>query len=282
MNCHICGGYVTDFFTSKNSHDIFRCKHCDLLFVHPIPVSTSEIYEEDYFSGASHGHGYVDYDTDKGPMIPVFKKYLLRIEESLGRKGKLLDVGAATGFFVNLARDAKFDAHGIEISDHAAAIGRSKGLDIQTGTLADISDTFDCITMLDVIEHVPNPRAEIERAFKLLNPGGILIINTPDAGSLFARSMGKRWHLIVPPEHLFYFSRRNLRSLLEQVGFNVLWVGAVGKSFTLPYIFKTLYSWQKLYLLLWLWRASGMSFVKHISLPINLRDNLFLIARKVA
>ena len=154
---------------------------------------------------------------DKEPMVPAFLKYLDLISSALAsKKGKLLDVGAATGFFVRLAENAGFSGMGIEISDHAASQGRSKGLKIQTGTLSSVAGTFDCITMLDLIEHVPNPRAEITKAAELLREGGVLVINTPDAGSMFARVMGKRWHLICPPEHLYYFNRRNMKRLLEE------------------------------------------------------------------
>ena len=277
--CHVCHGSDMVLFSAKNGHQIFRCRTCSLMFVHPIP-STSGIYEEDYFSGAEGGFGYVNYDADKEPMIPTFKKYLQLIRDALKGTGTLLDVGAATGFFVRLAQDAGVSARGVEISDHAASLGRSRGLAIETGTLAQVHGTFDCITMLDVIEHVPEPRAEIKLACALLRAGGVLVINTPDAGSLFARAMGKRWHLIVPPEHLYYFNRRNLTQLLKEEGFEVELETTIGKSFTFTYIWKTLYKWTKLWVFDVLSGFFAVPLLSRLAIPINLRDNMFVLARK--
>ncbi|OGG53686.1 hypothetical protein A2851_02260 [Candidatus Kaiserbacteria bacterium RIFCSPHIGHO2_01_FULL_53_29] len=279
--CHVCGGSDSDFFTEKNGCMLYKCQGCGLMFVDPLPVSTEELYSQDYFSGAVAGFGYVNYDEDKEPMVPAFLKYLGLISSELGgSKGRLLDVGAATGFFVRLAKTAGFDALGIEISDHAAALGRGKGLPIQTGTLADVEGSFDCITMLDLIEHVPNPRAEITCAAARLRKHGVLVINTPDSGSMFARMMGKRWHLICPPEHLYYFNRHNIKQLLEEAGFTVVLETTIGKSFTVKYIFKTLHRWTSLAPFGRLADLFGRKSLSHVSVPVNLRDNMFVLARR--
>ncbi len=278
VECTLCGAPAR-FAFAKAGYKLFRCPNCALLFVHPIP-KVSEVYGQDYFEGAHGGHGYTNYDRDKEPMVPVFEEYVRRISALLPTKGRLLDVGAATGFFVAIANLMGFTATGVELSSYAAAVGRQKGLEIVAGTLSDISGAFEVITMLDVIEHVPDPRAELTRAHALLVDGGVLVLNTPDIGSLYARLMGKRWHLVVPPEHLFYFTRRNLSMLLVECGFEVVEVTTIGKSFTLPYIFKTLYAWQGLALWGWLERLTSQGFLSRIALPINTRDNMFLIAKK--
>lgn len=252
------------------------------MFVHPLPQSTTDIYQKDYFEGAHEGFGYVDYDADKEPMVPTFERYLHAIREKLGGAGALLDVGAATGFFVSLALRAGFSARGVELSAHAAERARQKGIDVQTGTLADVSGTFDCITMLDVIEHVPDPRAELTRAARLLRAGGVLVINTPDVGSLVARVLGKRWHLIVPPEHLHYFNRSTMRRLLEEVGFEVVTETTIGKSFTPQYILKTLYKWTKWRMFEWIANDVQHSILARLAIPVNLHDNMIVIARKRA
>lgn len=280
MICHVCKGATVEKFCTKNAHTIFRCTQCRLLFVHPLPRSTADIYEADYFGGAQKGFGYVEYDADKEPMIPTFMTYLSHIRRLLGKEVKLLDVGAATGFFVGLAKKEGFDAQGIEISEHAAAKARDKGFDVKTGTLSDVSGVFDCITMLDVIEHVPDPRSEILKAAALLRKDGALVVNTPDSGSLVARLLGKHWHLIVPPEHLYYFNRNTMRALLEEAGFSVVLEKTIGKSFTPQYILKTLYKWTHVTIFDWLARACQKTFLGRLSIPLNLHDNMFVIARK--
>jgi len=282
MKCLVCSSITIKFFVRKNNCDIFECGSCGLLFVYPTTVDAAMVYSEDYFGGAKGGFGYVDYDADKEPMILTFMRYLRLIRSYVPAGKKLLDVGAASGFFIDLAQKDGWQVKGVEVSEHAAALGRKKGLDVVTGTLQSLPKevSFDAITMLDLIEHVENPHQELAAAHALLSEGGILVINTPDAGSNVARIFGKRWHLIVPPEHLYYFNRRNIVTLLEKAGFDTLLLTTIGKQFTLQYIFKMLYKWQGLSLwkrLSFLFRRGALS---RISISLNTRDNMFIIARK--
>ncbi len=280
-SCTICGSQDFVPFSTKNGHSIIRCTACDLIFVYPILAAPREIYDRNYFDGAANGFGYTNYDEDKEPMRPVFSKYIEIIDEELaGEKGRLLDVGAATGFFVAMAQEAGYEAEGVDISEHAAGVGRAKGRKVHAGTIEDIHGVYDCITMLDLIEHVPDPRSVIKKAAALLRSGGVLVINAPDAGSLLARMLGKRWHLISPPEHLHYFNRNNMRRLLEEEGFEVVRITTIGKWFTLKYIFKVLGRsthiglFQKMSALFSHWTLA------RFSIPLNLRDNMFVIAKR--
>ncbi len=278
--CPLCTGRA-NLFMHKNKYALYACPQCGLKFVYPTP-DAAFVYSEDYFVGAHNNFGYTNYDRDKEPMTPVFEEYIRRITKHVA-PGALLDVGAATVFFVNIAKRNGFAAEGVEISPYAAARAREKGLTVMTGTLSDVSawSQFDVITMLDVLEHVGDPRGELARAHALLRPQGLLVLNTPDAGSSWARLMGRRWHLIVPPEHLSYFNRHNLSVLLAEQGFVLEETTSIGKSFTLAYIFKTLYAWQGFVLWRYLERLCMRGFLQRIVLPLNLRDNMFVIARKI-
>lgn len=267
---------------TKSGFHLHRCPGCGFLFVHPLPESPLTIYSEDYFAGASGGHGYVEYDRDKQVMIPSFERYLDAIEKAYGKKGKMLDIGAATGFFLDIARKRGWETAGIEPSDHAAGLGRAKGIDVRTGTLDTYEapeHSFDAVTLWDVIEHVPDPRETLRQVQRLLRPGGIIALNTPDADSLWARTLGMRWHLIVPPEHLHLFGTRSLRRLLTESGFEHLLTSKIGKTFTVQYVFHTLAHWQKL----GIWSALAGHFTRNplgkVGLPINLRDNVFMLGR---
>ena len=79
--CPVCFSTKTTFFTTKKSFDLFTCGDCGLLFIFPVPQSLDAIYNQEYFSGADNGFGYTDYDRDKEPMIPTFKKYLDLIQK---------------------------------------------------------------------------------------------------------------------------------------------------------------------------------------------------------
>lgn len=197
--------------------------------------------------------------------------------------GKLLDVGAATGFFLDLARTRGWQTHGVEPSRYASEVASRKGLTVHRGVVEELDlpdESFDVITMWDVIEHVNDPDASLAAACRLLRPEGSLALNTPDAGSLLARLLGLRWHLVVPPEHLVLFSAKSLRKLLEDHGFTVIALHRIGKRFSIQYVLQTLARWQGLTV----WRKmadlSRRSRFGNWGIPINLRDNMFVLARK--
>jgi 2-polyprenyl-3-methyl-5-hydroxy-6-metoxy-1,4-benzoquinol methylase len=282
MQCPVCGTGVPVLYMRKNNCTLYACTACKFWFVHPVP-SVADVYTQEYFTGAHGGFGYVNYDRDKKPMASTFEQYVQCIEKYAPDHGRLLDIGAATGFFLSIVKHFGFDPYGVEISDYAAAQAREKGFPVITGVLADVPLTprFSVITILDVIEHVMDPRAEIMRVRELLCEGGIFVINTQDTGSKYARLMGRKWHLIVPPEHLYYFNRKNMRLLLAQCGFEVLEITTIGKRFSLPYIFATLHAWQKIPLWRTLARLCEHGWLSRMYIPINLGDNMLILARKL-
>lgn len=279
-SCIACGNSTKTLRFKKNGFCLYKCVQCAHLRADLSGFNSEEVYCKDYFSGADKGHGYVDYDHDKEPMRAVFEKYLDVINSS----GTLLDIGAATGFFITIAKSKGFEVSGVEISDYAASVGRSRGLNITTGTLSEYlfaGTPLDVITMWDVLEHFPDPDKDIKLAHDFLKTGGILAINTPDSGSLYARVMSRNWHLLVPPEHIHYFNRKSLRLFLEKNGFEVVFITTIGKTFTLSYILHIVSSWTKIAFLKRLaTKLDASDLFSSISIPINLFDNMFVIARK--
>ena len=280
--CPVCSDKATRS-GAKHGYIFFRCRGCRLLFVWPVPHNYVEIYSDDYFSGAAKGHGYVDYDSDKLPMVATFERYLDRFAGYGAGTGRLLDVGAATGFFLDLARQRGYETYGVEVSPYAAGIARSRGFDVVAGVLetADFPPGFfDVVTMLDVFEHIPEPASAMERTGLLLRAGGLLAINTPDSGSLLARTLGMQWHMVLPPEHVYLFHRDSLRFLLERAGFEVLLVTTIGKRFTAQYILHIMATWRRARFWKRLSRALHNSWIGRLGMSINLHDNVFVIAKK--
>lgn len=287
MICVCCGNAMNPYFTKK-SFLIRRCLRCRLLAVENVPADLSPYYAAGYFTGDVTLDGYMDYDQEKEVSKRTYLNFLRAIERRLfpgvHPGATMLEVGCATGHFMNLAAGRGWQVAGIDISDYAVSQARAKGLTASVDTLDTYTteQTFDAIVMQDVIEHVKDPAATIVKVRNLLREEGIFALTTPDAGSWWARAWGKRWHAFVPPQHLFYFSARNLTALLEKNGFTVVSRAYHGKWFTIPYIFRLLYSWTELKLFSKLAAWTAQTFLKNVAIPINVRDTLFLIARKVS
>lgn len=206
---------------------------------------------------------------------------IVRFLEGYVMPGTLLDVGCGAGVLLAVARD-KWRVRGVELCSWAVREARSRfALEVYEGTIAEArfpGASFDAVTMLDVIEHLPNPRETVAEAFRVLRPGGILFVLTPDIGSLVARVMGS-WWWGLRPAHLYYFKRRNLTALLEREGFEVRAVRHWGRKFTLGY---------------WISRMRGyapgpvdlagalarLTMVGRIPLSINALDSIGVVAMK--
>lgn len=281
--CKICDNKNVNFWFEKNSFNLYKCRNCGFIFVAEYK-NFSEIYSKDYFNGAKNGFGYVDYDKDKSAMSGAFGAYLDKIEKIIPEKGKLLDIGAATGYFLEMAGQRGWEATGVEISEYASEKARVKGLNIINGVLedADLSnETFDVITFFDLIEHVPDPKTQLLTAYKFLKKYGLIVVNTPDSNSFYAKIMGKYWHAIAPPEHLAIFNQPNFSLLLKKCGFEPIQFCKINKKFTLQYAFKILANWSGLSLAKKVAELLKNNILGSLSFPIYLRDNFFVIARKL-
>jgi len=282
ITCPVCGELAEWFFT-KNGYDIYRCRCCLHMFVFPLSNVSFEIYDQGYFFGEGD-FVYGDYDGDKDVLSCNFNKYLKKINQFVKLRGKLFDVGAATGIFIELANSQGWCASGIELSADASLAGKKRGLGIIKGNFEslDIEMTdFTVVTFWDVLEHFINPEIAIINAGNMLKVGGLLAINTPNVGSVVARILGRKWHLIGPPEHLHYFSLNSLKLLLERNNFELLYTGYIGKRFSLRYVFKTLAHWQKCFVWNSIYSYLKNNQIGKLNFPIDTFDNMFIVARKV-
>lgn len=275
--------HATAVIFQKHGFLIRRCEACGFRFVYPQPPSTIGLYERGYFLGAERGFGYINYGEDKIAMRPFFERVLDVLERFSGAPGALVDVGAATGFFLKLAESRGWRVQGVELSAYASSAARIAGLDVQQGTLEAAtfpSSSFDAVTLIDVIEHVPSPESTLRECRRILKPGGLVFINTPDTASWWARIFGRRWHAYCPPEHLSYFNASNLARLLGASGFRVVAVGKIGKRFTPAYVASMLHRWQGFSFWGWASRRLERSRWNRLALPIDIRDNFFIVGRK--
>jgi len=218
------------------------------------------------------------YEAERESRYFTFRRVL----RTLGAGGDrtLLDVGAYCGYFLDVAREGGFRPEGLELSKWAAERARSLGFEVHGETLADRAArgaSYDTITMWDVIEHMADPRAELESVFGLLPPGGMLHLSTIDVGSPVARVMGRRWPWLMEM-HLHYFDRSTITRLLEEVGFVDVSIGDYTHYVSWEYLSAKVETFAGRFAPAW--RTAAKVVPDGLRVPVNLGDNMLVRARR--
>ena len=160
----------------------------------------------------------------------VAHRRLARVARLLGKPAaqcRLVDVGCSRGDFVASAQDFGFVAEGVEPAPQIAAEARAAGRDVKTGLLEEQSyaeASFDCVTLFEVIEHLPAPLALLAECRRILKPAGVLLLSTGNAASWTARVLKGRWDYFRIDQdagHVSFFSPRSLALAAERAGFSV-------------------------------------------------------------
>ncbi|MCF6282868.1 MAG: class I SAM-dependent methyltransferase [Candidatus Polarisedimenticolaceae bacterium] len=137
-------------------------------------------------------------------------------------QGRMLDVGCGGGKFLRSMQTLGWQAQGVEFNPSAVATCRAAGLEVSQGELSDANlpdNHFDLITARHVIEHIADPQPLLAEIFRLLKPGGLMLLRTPNSEALGRRWFGTNWYADDIPRHLILFSGQNLTLLAEQHGF---------------------------------------------------------------
>lgn len=229
--CRLCGRRDARPYAVKFELALVKCRSCGLVYAQP-RLREAEImkrYSPDYFYKEYLPVFRADetsYDLD---LVRGHYHLYLQLIAPLAVTGRrLLDVGSGAGFFLKAAESAGWDVEGVEVSTAAADYAnRVLGVRVRRAKLEDVGfgpDTFDVVTLLDTIEHLGDPDRAMAEIFRIMKPGGRLILNTPDLRSLSRRVLGKSWAVLTPAEHLQYYTARTLRRTLEKAKFRVVGV----------------------------------------------------------
>ena len=190
--------------------------------------------------------------------------------------GQLLDVGAASGILLEQAAKLGYSGVGIEPSKHLVRRAEASGLNVHLGIFPHpaVQGTFDVITLVDVIEHVPNPVQLLRDIAAHLKPDGVGVVTTPDVQSLVARLLGPRWwHFRVA--HIGYFSRATLLQALSAAGLEPLQISSPAWYFPLDYAGDRAFSYMPKP-----FRLKMPSFTKRATIRVNFHDSLQVIFRR--
>lgn len=285
MNCYLCKSPMREFL-KKNGYEIYRCPSCGLKTTRlntDYEQFVNRFYSQGYFTGAQKYGAYANYRDDKWFIVQNMKKFLKQIKRYKS-SGKLLDVGCAMGFFVELALGNGYDAYGFDPSEYAAAYAK-KSVDgrVRHATIQSVhypEKSFDVITVFDVVEHLGDPQKDLRKLSNYLKDDGILLIATGNAGSLSAKVFRRRWPFYTPPQHLFYFTKKNFETLLRQSGFTPIYWFGIGKWLSLRYVLHLARSNSESRLAKILYPLVGALRLGSFPMYLSLRDNMMVVARK--
>jgi len=208
-----------------------RCADCGLAWTDPAPQTPDRIYNSGFYAASLDS---ADRREAEERVVRAQAEYI----ERFVRRGTFLDVGCGEGLHMSLMRDLGWRVSGVEVSAFAARHARrAHGLDVFHGSLAQAGfapESFTFVQLRHVIEHLSDPASTLRLVARLLEPGGIVRIDTP-AGDFFRcgpgfifRMLGNRETLdaalihLAPPMHLFCFTEKALRALVRQCGLRVL------------------------------------------------------------
>ena len=218
--CIFCNEDDSYVLIEENGFTGRKCRDCGLIYISPRP-SAEEIAN-------LYGHDEANITAEAQAAAGTYKRLHARNTLRLLRKyvtgGKLLEIGPGAGFFMNEAQLAGFSPYGIELNRLQADFIRDQlFFPCESRKVADAfpEEQFDTIYHCDVISHFSDPIAEFRAMRERLTDGGVLIFETGNMGDVRADLL-PQVACFQYPDHLFFFSTRNIESLLQLTGFRIL------------------------------------------------------------
>jgi SAM-dependent methyltransferase len=286
--CQVCGGRDRRAKLVDGPFTVFQCSSCDFVYVTPRlhGEALAKVYGEGYWkSDNPKARGYADYARESSLYLKTFRKRMALVKRWAAPEARVLDIGCAAGYFLQVMRAAGHPVLGIEPSEAIAQVARRQlgddivfvgKIDEAPESLGYREGSFDLVTMWDVIEHIPDPQAALRRVRKLLKKGGRLLLETQNVESRWAKLLGRRWHHYKHEEHLYHFAPKTIERLLGDCGFRVAHCGAsyAGKYVSFGFIAERAGRLGKLAGAL----ASPLQLLRSANLYVNLHDEIIVVA----
>lgn len=198
------------------TYRIIKCRDCGHHYASPRPESLWSRY-----SGDDSDSIYMENSDQRIATSHEALKRIIGYKE----KGRLLDVGCATGDFLTVAKTF-YKVEGLELSEWSSKLAQKKGFSVHRQLLSEmkIRNHYDIVTLWGVIEHFEYPKKEIENISGLLKDGGLVCLWTGDVSSVVAKVLGKKWWY-YQGQHIQMFTQKSICRLFESSGFKKVYIG---------------------------------------------------------
>lgn len=242
LSCNICDSADLVGFPDADLHlnlmsplAVKRCNQCGFIFMSPRPDETER---NALFSGQvpellkPYGNTEANYGAVTQTRLSFFKNRIATLIKHSGRKAtdiRFLDIGASSGYMVQAALEAGVQAYGIEPGSSGVALAKERGIELLQATAEQLpfpDNHFDIVHSHHVFEHVASPMLSAQEAFRVLKPGGIVLIEVPNQfdnirfwRDVVFKRVSQRKRDIRSIHHLSFFSKKSMYDLLTRSGF---------------------------------------------------------------
>jgi SAM-dependent methyltransferase len=246
VTCRLCGSPHSRLIHSGPDYfmrlpgifHLVRCAECGLLYQNPRPplANIGRYYPDHY---GSYGSAQAGLRTRPGLMGWIIRRGMNKrcrlidhaVPAQAGRPRRHLDVGCASGLFMEAMQSHGWQVEGVELNETAGRTTSARlGVPVFIGPFEEAhypDASFDAVTMWDVLEHLHDPLASLRELRRIVRPGGVLFVRVPNAASYVAWLCGRYWVGYDLPRHMTVFTPKTLRRALAQAGF-----GQIVRSYT--------------------------------------------------
>jgi len=224
--CQTQGEFLYSISSFNLPFKVHLCPSCGLIYQNPMPnpETIQNLYQEGYYSGKAC-FSYEDERKLEKYSAFVWKARVKKLKKSLkihDSSPRFLDIGCAFGGLLKEAQNSHFTSYGVELSDYSRTEAEKffKDRVFKDFLQAPFKENFfDAISMIEVIEHLHNPLEYLQKSYQILKKGGVLLVQTANMEARQAKKAKEKYHYFLPG-HLVYFSKKNLRNKLLELGFS--------------------------------------------------------------